>query len=430
MTTLRHRVSRLILALVSVASLAAAVGSPPPASLSAQVTTGSQGIVSGWVIDDQGRVDFPGSRVGLFSAMREAGAGWVRIELRLGPCFADWTSPGCDTAQGPNALSVYDLAIAEARAQGLLVLGLVDYLSWPGTQSQWTANNAEHNRTERYGVCRNEAGRYSGGCNGWIQRFADNAVAVLASHYDGVNGPLVDHWEIWNEPNAWTYSPAPGVYEGGYFLYPSNFAWILRLSHEAIKAAQPNAVVISGGLFAFDVDDRLNRSGAYTPPTTGPVTSAQSRCAAVLAAGQSGSRYLCAVYEMGRLRAGWRSGATPFDHIGQHLYVDQWKRTTRQAILAYLQELRYAYRDIEGQDTPKQIYITEVGWTTDTVSSVVQAENLQVAFEQAFRPTPFVARAFWFLFRDEPDAALRYGLIDGDGSRKPAFAAFQQSAAY
>ena len=397
---------------------------PGARSTLAQGPAGNQGIMTGWVMDDAGRIDFPGARVGQFAAARQAGAGWVRVEFRLGPCFNDWTSPGCPTAQGSNALAVYDLVVNEARAAGLQVLGLVDYASWPGGQDQWLANNAEHNDTERYGVCRNEAGRYSGGCNPYIESFAQGAVRVLAEHFNGVNGPLVDNWEIWNEPNAFTETPSVGVYRGGYFVYPSNFAWIMRLSYEAIKGAQPNAVVISGGLFAFDITEPQTRSGVYEG------VAARSRCSASLASGQSGAAYLCATYEMGRLRAGWRPGTAPFDHVGQHLYADQWKRTSRESLLRYLLELRYAYREYEGESTPKQIYVTEVGWTTDTVSATVQAENLQTAFEEVFRTTPFVARAFWFLFQDEPDARLNYGLRDPNGLPKLTFEAYQRSAVY
>jgi hypothetical protein len=402
----------------------AAVLPPSVAPATAQPAAGNQGMMTGWVMDDAGRIDFPGSRVGQFRSVREAGAGWVRIEFRLGLCFNDWTSPGCATAQGANALAVYDLVVDEARGAGLQVLGLIDYTSWPGVQDQWLANNAEQNATERYPNCRDDAGRYSGGCNAFIESFAQGAARVVAEHFNGVNGPLVDNWEIWNEPNAFTESPSTGVYRGGYFVYPSNFAWILRLSYEAIKAAQPNATVISGGLFAFDITEPQTRSGVYEG------VAARSRCSANLASGQSGAAYLCATYEMGRLRAGWRPGTAPFDHVGQHIYADQWKRTSRESLLRYLLEVRYAYREYEGESTPKQIYITEVGWTTDTVSMTVQAENLQTAFEEVFRPTPFVARAFWFLFQDEPAARLSYGLRDPDGAPKPTLEAFRRSAAY
>ena len=402
----------------------------PPLSPPVSAQGSNQGLMSGWVVDEAGRTDFEGSKVAQFRAMREAGAGWVRIEFRLGQCFSDWTSPGCATAQGENALAVYDQVISEARAQGLQVLGLIDYASMVGTQDQWTVNAAELNPTERYGTCRNAAGRYSGGCNGYFEAFAQNVATVLATHFDGVHGPLVEQWEIWNEPNAYTSISSPGVYTGGYFMYPSNFAWLLRLSYEAIKRAQPNAVVISGGLFALDSSEPNNRSGVYTPSTSGDTGSSRSRCAANLSAGQSGASYLCSTYEMGRNRAGWRPGASPFDHVGQHLYVDQWKRTSRQALSAYLQELRYAYRDFEGDNTRKQIHITEVGWTTDTVSPGIQAENLEIAFDQVFRTTPFVARAYWFFFRDEPAAALRYGLTDPEGGVKPAYTAFQRFATY
>ena len=40
---------------------------------------------------------------------------------------------------------------------------------------------------------------------------------------------------------AWTQNPSPGVFSGGSFMYPSNYAWLLKRSYAAIKAEQPTS---------------------------------------------------------------------------------------------------------------------------------------------------------------------------------------------
>lgn len=63
--------------------------------------------------------------------------------------------------------------------------------------------------------------------------YTDFMVAAV-KHYKGV----VKHWEIWNEPNLHVFWKNPSV---------DQYARLLRASYTAIKAADKNAVVISGG---------------------------------------------------------------------------------------------------------------------------------------------------------------------------------------
>src|SRR5437762_1261870 len=100
--SLRQRPISQVLAVVATLVMLSPGASVPVA---AQTTLGNQGMASGQVMDDAGRLDFPNSRIAQFGAMHDAGAAWIRIELRLGPCFSSWTSPGCATAQGATALA-------------------------------------------------------------------------------------------------------------------------------------------------------------------------------------------------------------------------------------------------------------------------------------------------------------------------------------
>ena len=141
-----------------------------------------------------------------------AGASWVRINFRLGGSY-NWTEvASCD---GASALDSYDTVVSNARAAGLNVLGLLSNESWPGSQAAWQANSAEQNPG-------------SSGDNAYLEAFSHDAACVLFEHFSG----RVAAWEVWNEPNAYTsYAPGTG-YTGSTFIYPSNFAWLLRRVYE------------------------------------------------------------------------------------------------------------------------------------------------------------------------------------------------------
>ena len=72
---------------------------------------------------------------------------------------------------------------------------------------------------------------------------------------------------------------------------------------------------------------------------------------------------------------------TPFDHVGQHLYIDVGRPTTEEKLRFYLDDSRDAYLSYEGVESPKMTDITEFGWSTKDVSQELQAENLLTAFD-------------------------------------------------
>ncbi len=199
---------RFLLVLLLAALLALPLAEPPTA-LAAQ---GNQGLQGGWAVNDQGKISFEHSLSSQFYEMQQAGAGWVRVNFRLGACFKDWTSrTRCSGADGRTALDVYDQIVQGAHARGLRIVGLLSNESWPGGQAQWTANSAE---TTRRGT----------GDNAYIQDFAQKAVRVVVGRYRG----SIDHWEIWNEPNAYHYLDGTDTPTGGSYIHPSNFAWLLK----------------------------------------------------------------------------------------------------------------------------------------------------------------------------------------------------------
>jgi hypothetical protein len=401
---------------------------------------GKQGLQGGWAIDDGGRVNFVHSLSQQLPLMQQAGAGVVRVHFRLGACFSDWISVGCATADQPKtALGLYDQIVDEAIQQNnLQVIGLISNESWHGTQAQWTANNAE-----------NTGGS---GDNAYVGAFATNAAGVLAKHFAG----RITIWEVWNEPNAWSANPSPGVFTGSSFIYPSNFGWLLKRSYAAIKTHKPgtSSTVVSGGLFGHDLGgasvvvvnpdggrQRITKRGSVgpelQPSREAPLAKAPAPPApACTSSVPSGADYLCNTYRMGQTRAGWKKGAYPLDAIGQHLYIDQGGLTTSSKVSSYLQDVRNTYVAFEGAATTKKTQVTEFGWVADPNSanyeaeSTNQAQNVQTAYT-TFRSTSFVTRADYFAVQDVPEGNVFYGLVQGNGTIfKPAFAAFQNWAAY
>jgi hypothetical protein len=383
---------------------------------------GHQGLQGGWAVNDSGQIQFTHSLSSEYAFMQQAGAGWVRVNFRLGACFSDWTTPTTtcqSTAAGATATAIYDTIVTTALNDHLAVLGLLSNESWPGSQTDWTANNAE-----------NTGGN---GSNSYTTAFASSAAGYLATHFAG----KITQWEVWNEPNAWTSNPTPGVFTGGSFIYPSNFAWLLSQSYTAIKNASSANVVISGGLFGTDpsgaaatvvVNGTQRQVIKHASVNSGSV-SAAAAAAACTSTVPSGASYLCNTYQMGISHANWQAGAYPLDAIGQHLYINISAVTSSSNVSTYLQDVRNAYAFYEGSATAKKTQVTEVGWSTASVSNHVQAQNLQTAF-QTFKSTSYVGRAFWFDAQDIPEAKLFYGLVTSTGTQKPSLMAYQKYAAF
>jgi len=117
-------------------------------------------------------------------------------------------------------------------------------------------------------------------------------------------------------------------------------------------------------------------------------------------------------------------GAPPNAEAQVVQHLDQGGGTSSSKLTAALQEVRNAYLAHEGPGTDKRIHVTEVGWTTTSVSQSTQATNLQIAY-QAFGANN-VARAFWFNVQDH--SGLSYGLVTTSGAQKQAFQTYRQFA--
>jgi hypothetical protein len=218
-------------------------------------------------------------------------------------------------------------------------------------------------------------------------------VGALAEHF----GARVSAYEIWNEedsPSWWTGAPNPVAY-----------TQLLQATYPVVKAAEPHATVVLGGLTGNDYP------------------------------------FLEGVYQAG--------GKGYFDAVGVHT-------DTACNVLSPYEFLRgagnrlipdsfLAYREVHavmmanGDDKP--IWMTEMSWRTtgaecsegawagqkpEGVTEEQQATYLKQAYH-CLSEDPYVQVALWFALQD--DGAAVSGLVRANGTRKPSFAAMKAYAA-
>ena len=294
-----------------------------------------------------------------------AGAGWVRM-------FVDWNkyepSPGNYDAFEDRR---FGERIGTATARGQKVLLVVV------RSPRWASGSSDVNHPPR------DPATYAG----FLRRLA-------------VQFPAVAAFEVWNEPDEsiwWQPAPNPGAY-----------AALLNASYDAVKSANPAAKVVTGGL-------------------TG-----------------NNYRFLEQIVD---------AGGTKFDAVGVHTdtacltsppeeqYREPDGRIGRYSFTGY-REIRQSLMT-RGIDKP--IWMTEMGWSTLTstctvgeragtkpsgVSQEEQARYLSQAYACLQRDT-YVDHAFWFSLQDlggTPSYDHYLGLINANGTAKPAFEAFRAFA--
>ncbi len=214
----------------------------------------------------------------------------------------------------------------------------------------------------------------------------------------------VTAWEIWNEEDAqqwWATGPSPAAY-----------AALLRRAYKAVKAADPHATVVLGGLTGNDYEflAQLYQHGAK----------------GFFDAVGVHTDILC-------------NKLSPYEYIRNDPrgpypgYINRWAflgyRTVHEVMLAH------------GDDHP--IWMTELGWSTypgvcnggawagkmpGGVSEQQQATFLLQAYH-CLAQDPYVQVGIWFSMQDVApfnEPSDDYGLLDSGLAPRPAFAALSE----
>jgi hypothetical protein len=201
--------------------------------------------------------------------------------------------------------------------------------------------------------------------------------ANLARRY-----PQIQAWEVWNEPNtSFSWRPAVGV---------AGYRDLLKKTYQGVKAANPKARVILGG---------LSPGNSSSTPDSIPA-----------------AEFLSLLYQNG--------AGVFFDAVSYHAYGDgpleDW---LSDALLG----IRYVMA--ANGDTAKPIWITEMGCYTEgpgSVSDQWQAEYLLEARSFLARLS-YIERVYWYTLRDANASTapeMNYGLFRADGTPKPAVQSF------
>ncbi|MDB6026270.1 MAG: cellulase family glycosylhydrolase [Verrucomicrobiales bacterium] len=283
--------------------------------------------------------------------LKEAGVKWVRMNVVW---YA--VEPTQKGSYDTGLLAFYDNIMARFAEAGIKVIFVTaDTPYWASTDPAKTPGTWNT--------------RYAPGN---LNDLADYMVFLLNRYRS--TGPHA--FEIWNEQNENYYWPPTAN--------ATNYVNMLRTCHDAIKAADPQAIVLNGGL----TDN------------------------------SSMSNYMATLYAV---------GAKPyFDAWSQHIY----QRTPQyETAIQVVRDVMVA-----NGDAAKKIWVTEAGWTTYTnitdptaVSYARQAHYLTNFFTR-LAAYPFVAVGLWYTSRsyDESTKEGSFGLVLPDFTKKPSFYAFKE----
>jgi len=215
-------------------------------------------------------------------------------------------------------------------------------------------------------------------------------VAAFARYAGFVTGSLkskVRMFEVWNEWNVGVGSK-PRQNSGD----AAEYVALLRAASAAIRRSHPNATVVAGA------------AGLDYP-------------------------WVKTIVEKGALNYS--------DAISIHPYVhcNSSQTATPEAALASLDKMEALLTSAARRSTVP-IYVTEIGWPTDTGRCSVTtqtAANYLVRFYVGAATRSFIKGVWWYdLFNDGPDAANRehnFGLMTFDKRPKPAFHAMRSTTA-
>lgn len=283
-------------------------------------------------------------------AVRAVGARWLRVDV-------DWSV--VEPHRGQQNWSVPDRVVDRARARGLEVLGIVAYTP------AWA--------------------RVAGGSDTHGYPADPAAFATFARQAATRYATRVHHWEIWNEPNLTSFF-RPRADIGAYVE-------LLAAAAPAIKAVQPGARILNGGL-APAVDDGTNIS---------PVT------------------YVEQLYARGAHRYFDILSVHPYSYpaLASDASTQSWNTFYR---MRSMRDIMVRYGD---GDTP--IWATEFGAPTGTASNAVsaqrQADIIADGIAEA-RRLGWVQKVFVYSMRDRGtnrgDVEQNFGLLQQNFSAKPS----------
>jgi polysaccharide biosynthesis protein PslG len=354
---------------VAVALLVALASGTPPARASADQIAGVQAHLLWGSVDSTERARQLDAAQDLGAGMVRVDVGWSSLEQNGKGQYAGWY------------LNKIDSVVNEAEARGLkLLFTFTETPCWassaPDSLKQDCVGSWWDRGVEDYAP-QNPAD------------YAD-ALAFLVRRYRG----RVAAWEIWNEPNLDSFFKAPDK--------ASAYVALAKAAYPAAKAADPGTTVLAGAL--ADAHIAFAR--------------------ALYAAGLKGSFDAFSVHPY----SGDRSPLDPL--AGQD---PSW---------TFIRGVPGIHQVMLDNSDNKPLWLTEFGWNTSTergtqpwrngVSEGTQATYIEQAYRQ-MAEWSYVPVGITYGLKDRSSDISYYldnfGLLRYDGSRKPAYAAYQRGVA-
>lgn len=291
------------------------------------------------------------------------GARWIRIPFRWKIIEPKGVNPPA------YRFETYDQLLQDLRQRGFqIILTVRDNPSWAADTPCGPLNAAGE-----------EA----------LLRFLEQAVKRYREPPYGIQ-----HWELYNEPDN-TDAETYGAQGGCWGSAPATYAALLRRAYPIIKGANPDAVVVFGGLALEQIEG--------------------------------------SPFNVHFLEQTLDAGAGPFfDWANFHYYPAfsyRWDRFGRgiQGKTAYIQDI------LKQAGAEKPIICSEVGQPTagpaqEGYSDEKTADEMLRSYVRAVwagLPT-----AVWHKLQDRPQDIRLYGLVDAGGVPKPAYRTYQLLARY
>jgi hypothetical protein len=227
--------------------------------------------------------------------------------------------------------------------------------------------------------------------------------AFVVNHFKG----RVQQFEVWNEWNLNTSSKVqPHVWGDA-----ASYVNLLRAAYPAIKAKNPDAVVIGGVVGGTDdawIDKFIAAGGLSSLDVFSVHPYVWRKARRPNAPTLSWRRLLQELIPSARAATSSQIAGTPEDSIA---WLDQLKARIDKAA--------------PGRQIP--VYVTEIGWPTSSGGGV--SESVAAAYLQRFlllaHTRAWIAGVWWYDLVDDganaTDSEARFGLLRQNGQPKPAY---------
>jgi hypothetical protein len=226
-------------------------------------------------------------------------------------------------------------------------------------------------------------------------------IAAAVERYDGdgvddaVGSPMVNYWEIYNDPDAGGDDDhVRWGYDG------DKYAQLLETIYPAVKNANPNAQIVFGGMAHDWFED--NSSGPFVREFFDDVLSA--------------------------------GGGDYFDVMNFHVYPTFWYNWTEEESPGLLEKATFIKNKLASYGYPnKPILITEAGWHSNSSAFPSGDPETQSRFVVELFTQSIAAGSktmVWWMLHDPDGWNFENGLITNKDDpnplqQKPAFAAFK-----